>query len=303
MRTGLIGLGIMGRPMALNLLKAGYEVVIPDVDRGAAKEVAAAGAARASYEEIGKTCERIILMLPNGKVSKEVLFGEQGIAPFLKEGSIVCDMGSVAPSESRYCYDRLKAIGVGFVDAPVSGGEPGAIGATMAIMAGGDQADYEAMRPLFDVLGGSACLVGPSGSGSIAKLANQMIVNNTVAVVSEAFVLAAKAGADPEKVFEAIRGGLAGSAVLEMKIPKILARDFEPGGTITVIHKDLKNILDTAHETEVPVPYSAQLFEILQTLKIHGHAGDDQAGIVRYFERLADAEVRRTDLHADNRDD
>ncbi len=295
MKIGFIGLGIMGRPMALNLLKAGYELMIPDVNRGAAAEVEAAGAKRASYAEIGKACERIILMLPNGSVSKSVLFDEGGVASEIHRGTVICDMGSVSPEESRYCYEKLKDLGVGFIDAPVSGGEPGAINATMAIMAGGDAEDYDAMKPLFDVLGGSSCLVGPSGSGSIAKLANQMIVNNTVAVVSEAFVLAAKAGADPEKVFEAIRSGLAGSAVLEMKIPKILNRDFAPGGTIKVIRKDLKNILDTAHSAEVPVPYSAQLFEILQAMKVHGLDGEDQAAIAKYFEELAGAKVQRKD--------
>ena len=292
MKIGFIGLGIMGRPMALNLLKAGYELVIPNVKRGAAEEVAAAGAARASYQEIGRSCDRIILMLPNGAVSREVLFGENGVASDIKAGTVICDMGSVSPVESQECHKRLKELGVGFVDAPVSGGEPGAINATMAIMAGGDARDYEAMVPLFEVLGGSHTLVGPSGSGSVAKLTNQMIVNNTVAVVAEAFVLAAKAGADPEKVFEAIRGGLAGSAVLEMKLPKLLERDFKPGGTITIIRKDLKNILDTAHTVEVPVPYSAQLFEILQYLKVHGYDSEDQCAIARYFEQLADCEIK-----------
>lgn len=291
MKIGFIGLGIMGKPMALNLINAGYDLVIPDVNRGAASEVEAAGAMRASYADIGRICELIILMLPNGEVSKSVLFDMDGVASDIKEGTVVCDMGSVSPDQSRYCYDKLKALGVGFVDAPVSGGEIGAINATMAIMAGGDEKDYEAMKPVFDVLGGSSCLVGPSGSGSIAKLANQMIVNNTVAIVSEAFVLAAKAGADPAKVYEAIRGGLAGSAVLDMKIPMMLERNFKPGGTIKVIHKDLKNIIDTAHKTGVPIPYSSQLFEILQAMMVHGLEGDDQAGILKYFEKLADFEL------------
>ena len=163
----------------------------------------------------------------------------------------------------------------------------------MAIMAGGDQKDYDAMEPYFNVMGGSACLVGPAGCGSAAKLANQMIVNNTAAVISEAFVLASAAGADPEKVFEAIRGGLAGSAMLEMKIPMILDRNFKPGGTIAVIRKDLKNILDAAHAAGVPVPYSAQLFEILQTLIVHGHADEDQAAIAKYFEELANVQIMR----------
>ena len=190
---------------------------------------------------------------------------------------------------------KLKAKGVGFVDAPVSGGEPGAVAGTLAIMAGGDQKDFDAMKEYFDILGSSALLIGGSGSGSVTKLANQVIVNNTIAVVSEAFVLATKAGADPEKVYHAIRGGLAGSAVLDAKIPMIIERNFKPGGPIRINHKDIKNVVNTAHSIDVPIPYTAQLYEILQTLKIHGHMNDDHGGIVQYFEKLADVEVKKTE--------
>lgn len=172
-------------------------------------------------------------------------------------------------------------------------GEPGAVAGTLAIMAGGDQKDYDAMKPYFDILGASALLAGGPGSGSVTKLANQVIVNNTIAIVSEAFVLAVKAGANPEKVYEAIRGGLAGSAVLDAKMPMILERNFRPGGPIRINHKDIKNVISTAHEIDVPVPYTAQLYEILQTLKVHGHMEDDHCGIVQYFEKLADVEVKK----------
>ena len=153
----------------------------------------------------------------------------------------------------------------------------------------------EAMQEYFDILGSSALLIGESGSGSVTKLANQVIVNNTIAVVSEAFVLAAKAGADPKKVYEAIRGGLAGSAVMDAKIPMIIERNFKPGGPIRINHKDIKNVVNTAHSIDVPIPYTAQLYEILQTLKIHGHMNDDHGGIVQYFEKLADVEVKKTE--------
>ena len=152
-----------------------------------------------------------------------------------------------------------------------------------------------AMKEYFDILGSSALLIGGSGSGSVTKLANQVIVNNTIAVVSEAFVLATKAGADPEKVYHAIRGGLAGSAVLDAKIPMIIERNFKPGGPIRINHKDIKNVVNTAHSIDVPIPYTAQLYEILQTLKIHGHMNDDHGGIVQYFEKLADVEVKKTE--------
>ena len=295
MKTGFIGLGIMGRPMAKNLLKAGKELLVSDLNKEAVADAVNAGAQEATYAEIGAQCDRIIIMVPSGAISKYILFGENGVASTIKEGAIVCDMSSVTPVESKECYDGLKAKGVGFLDAPVSGGEPGAVNGTLAIMAGGDAEDFEAMQEYFDILGSSALLIGESGSGSVTKLANQVIVNNTIAVVSEAFVLAAKAGADPKKVYEAIRGGLAGSAVLDAKIPMIIERNFKPGGPIRINHKDIKNVVNTAHSIDVPIPYTAQLYEILQTLKIHGHMEDDHGGIVQYFEKLAGIEVKKFD--------
>ena len=293
MKAGFIGLGIMGRPMAKNLLKAGVEVVCADLNKEAVADVVANGGKEASYAEIGAECPVIITMVPSGDIVKSILFGEGGVASTIKEGTLVCDMSSVTPVESQYCYEKLKEKGVGFVDAPVSGGEPGAVAGSLAIMCGGDQKDFDAMKPFFDILGNSALLIGPSGSGSTAKLANQMIVNNTIAVVSEAFVFAAKAGADPEKVYQAIRGGLAGSAVMDAKIPMIIDRNFKPGGPIRINHKDIKNCVNSAHAIDVPIPYTAQLYEILQTLKIHGHMNDDHGGIVQYFEKLAGCEVKR----------
>lgn len=295
MKVGFIGLGIMGRPMAKNLLRAGEELLVADLNKEAVTDVVAAGATEATYAEIGAQCERIIIMVPSGEISKAILFGEGGVASTVKAGTIVCDMSSVTPVESQECYEGLKKLGVGFLDAPVSGGEPGAIAGSLAIMAGGDQADFDAFGKYFDILGNSALLIGGSGSGSVTKLANQVIVNNTIAVVSEAFVLAAKAGADPAKVYQAIRGGLAGSAVLDAKIPMIIERNFKPGGPIRINHKDIKNVVNTAHSIDVPIPYTAQLYEILQTLKIHGHMGDDHGGIVQYFEMLADIEVKKVD--------
>ena len=294
MKAGFIGLGIMGRPMAKNLLKAGgFELLVSDLNQEAVADVAAAGGRPASYAEIGAECEIIITIVPTGAIVQDILFGPDGVASTIKKGALVCDMSSVTPVESRQCHERLSAMGVGFLDAPVSGGETGAVDGALAIMCGGEQKDFDRMKPLFDVLGKSALLIGPCGSGSTAKLANQMIVNNTIAVVSEALVFATKAGADPEKVYQAIRGGLAGSAVLDSKAPMIVARNFKPGGPIRINHKDIKNCVATAHELDVPIPYTAQLYEILQTLKIHGHMNDDHGGIVQYFEQLADVEVKK----------
>ena len=244
---------------------------------------------------IGETCEILFTSLPNGSIVQSVLFGEEGVASALKAGAVVCDCSSVTPGESRFCWEKLHEQGVGFVDAPMSGGEPGAVAGTLAFMAGGEQKDFDAVKPYLEMMGASALLVGGPGIGSVTKLANQVIVNNTIAVVSEAFVLAVKAGADPVKVYEAIRGGLAGSAVLDAKIPMIVERNFKPGGKISINHKDMKNVINTAHELDVPVPYSAQLFEILQSLKIHGHMEDDHGGIVQYFEALADVVVKKRD--------
>lgn len=287
-QVGFIGLGIMGKPMAKNLLKAGVPVAVFDINEEALAEVTAAGAEKRNCREIGAECSIIITMVPSGDIVQDILFGKDGVASDIKPGTVVCDMSSVLPSESQTCYQKLKALGVGFVDAPVSGGEPGAIDGTLAIMCGGDQEDFDAMKPYFDILGSSAILVGPSGSGATTKLVNQMIVNNTIAVVSEAFVYAAKAGADLEKVYQAIRGGLAGSNVLDAKVPMILERNFKPGGPIRINHKDIKNVILSAHALDVPVPYTAQLFEILQSLKVHGHMEDDHGVIVQYFEALAD---------------
>lgn len=294
-KIGFIGLGIMGKPMAKNLLKAGIDLMVCDLNEQAVKEVVECGARAASYHEIGETCDIVFLILPNGDISKSVLFDEDGVAQTLTEGKIVCDMSSVTPVESKECFERLAKIGVGFVDSPVSGGEPGAVNGTLAFMAGGRQEDFDKLMPYYDIMGSSAVLIGDSGSGSVTKLANQIIVNNTIAIVSEAFVMATKAGADPVKVYEAIRGGLAGSAVLDAKIPMIVARNFVPGGKISINHKDIKNVVNTAHAIDVPIPYSAQLYEILQTLKIHGHMNDDHGGIVQYFEALADVQVKKKD--------
>lgn len=294
-KIGFIGLGIMGKPMAKNLLKAGVELLVCDLNEEAVKEVTMAGAETGSYAQIGEQCEIIFLILPNGDISKSVLFDENGVASALTPGKIVCDMSSVTPVESKECFDRLMEQGVGFVDAPVSGGEPGAVGGTLAFMAGGRQEDFDALTPYFEIMGSSAVRIGDNGSGSVTKLANQIIVNNTIAIVSEAFVLATKAGADPVKVYEAIRGGLAGSAVLDAKVPMMVERNFVPGGKISINHKDIKNVVNTAHALDVPIPYSAQLYEILQTLKVHGHMNDDHAGIVQYFEALADVQVKKVE--------
>ncbi len=291
-KVGFIGLGIMGRPMAKNLLNGGVDLMVSDLNQTVVDELVSLGAASGSYKEIGEQCDVILTILPNGAIVQNVLFGEGGVAEGLTAGKLVCDLSSVTADESQTCYNKLKERGVGFVDAPVSGGEPGAIAGTLAIMCGGDQADFEKLQPYFNIMGSSSLLIGPSGSGSITKLANQVIVNLGIATVSEALVMATKAGADPYKVYQAIRGGLAGSAVLDAKAPMMCARNFKPGGKISINHKDIKNVINTAHSLDIPMPLTAQLFEIMQYLKVHDYMGEDHSGIVHYFEDLAGVEVR-----------
>ena len=291
-RIGFIGLGIMGAPMASNLCKAGYPPAVYDLNPTAVQRLTAQGSRELPPSAMGAECDVLFTILPNGSVVDSVLFGPGGAAADLRPGSLVVDMSSVTPEESRSFSTRLKDRGVGFLDAPVSGGEPKAIDGTLAFMVGGSQDDFQRAWPYFQAMGASALLVGPCGCGSTAKLANQIIVNLTSAAGAEALVLATKAGADPEKVYQAIRGGLAGSTVLDVKAPMMLARHFVPGGKISINLKDIKNVMSSAHAMDVPLPLTAQLLEIMQSLKVGGHLDDDHAGIVQYFERLAGVEVR-----------
>ena len=286
-QIGFIGLGIMGLPMAKRLLEAGYQLLVNDVSQERVEILTRLGARSAACSQIGQECGLVFTILPNGSIVQRVLFAPDGVAGSLAPGSLVVDMSSVTPGDSKICAEKLGTLGGRFLDSPVSGGEPGAVNGTLAFMVGGDSADFERAKPCFEVMGASATLVGPVGSGSVTKLANQIIVNMGIAAVSEAMVLATRAGADPGRVFQAIRGGLAGSAVLEAKAPMMLRRDFKPGGKISINHKDVKNVIATAHELDVPLPLTAQLFEIMQALKVGGHMDEDHSGIVQYFERLA----------------
>lgn len=292
-KVGFIGLGIMGKPMAKQMVQKGSELYVFDLVESAMNELEALGAKKSTPAEIGNLCDVVFMILPHGGIVKSSLFGENGVAKTLKPGSVVVDMSSVTPVDSKYCYDELKKNGVFFLDAPVSGGEPKAIDGTLSFMVGGDEEAYEKVLPLLKQMGSSAVLVGGSGSGSTTKLANQIIVNLNIAALGEGLVFAMKAGVDPEKVYEAIRGGLAGSAVMEAKAPMIMNRNFKPGGKISINHKDIKNVVNTAHELDIPVPLSAQLFEIMQGLKVRGLLDEDHGAIVKHFEALAGVEVKK----------
>ena len=289
-RVGFIGLGIMGCPMSKNLLakNPGMELLVYDIDKAATEQITAVGAVAASPAEIGG-CDVIFTILPNGDIVYDTILAMKDT---LHSGSLFVDMSSVTPEDSRKCAEKLAEFGVEFLDAPVSGGEPKAIDGTLSFMVGGSEAAYSRALPLFMSMGASSVHIGAVGTGSITKLANQVIVNLTIAAVSEGLVLATKAGADPEKVYKAIRGGLAGSTVLDAKAPMILERNFKAGGKISVNHKDIKNVLTCAHSADVPLPLSATLFEIMQSLKIDGLMENDHGAIVRFYEKLAGVEVR-----------
>lgn len=287
MKVGFIGLGIMGKPMAKNVLKEGYELMVFDFNKAAVAEVVAAGAKEgATGKEVAEFADVVITMLPNSPNVKAALFSENGIASGLTAGKTIIDMSSISPVASREFAASLAESGVEFLDAPVSGGEPGAIAGTIAIMVGGKKEIFDTYYDLMMTMGSSATYVGEVGAGNVTKLANQMIVAINIAAVSEAFALATKAGVDPQLVFEAIKGGLAGSNVMNQKAPKILSRNFDPGFRIELHMKDLQNTLDTAHEINVSVPFTSQMMEIMQSLKIHGMEKEDHSAITKYYESI-----------------
>ncbi|MGI1832036.1 MULTISPECIES: 2-hydroxy-3-oxopropionate reductase [Bacillus] len=293
-KIGFIGLGIMGKPMAFNLLKAGHTVTVFDIHTEAVLALKEVGAnAAASAAETASVSDIIITMLPKGEHVEAVVAGEQGILATAKPGTIIIDMSSISPVTSRALAALAKQHQVEFIDAPVSGGEPKAIDGTLAIMAGGEVEIFEQVKDVLYAMGTDVVLVGSNGSGTTAKLANQIIVNLNIAAMSEALVLAAKSGIAIDKMYEAIRGGLAGSAVLDAKVPLILERNFEPGGRIDINLKDLTNVMETAHDIGVPLPLSSQLLEIFHALKADGKSGLDHGGIVQYYEKMAHVEVKK----------
>jgi 2-hydroxy-3-oxopropionate reductase len=294
MRIGFIGLGIMGKPMAKNLLKAGHTLVVYDIVDAPVKELVASGAmAGSSPRDVAAQNDLIITMLPNSPHVKKAVLGEGGVIEGARPGSVLVDMSSIAPLASREVAAELAKKGIEMLDAPVSGGEPKAIEGTLAIMVGGKEAVFEKVKDVLLKMGSSAVLCGDIGAGNVTKLANQIIVALNIAAMSEAFALATKAGVDPERVFNAIKGGLAGSTVLNAKAPMVLEGNYKPGFRIELHIKDLQNALDTAHETGVPIPLTSQIMEIMQALKVDGKQTDDHGGIIQFYEKLAGVKVRK----------
>ena len=292
MKIGFIGLGIMGKPMSKNLLKAGHELLVYDIVPEAVQEVVSAGAQCASSNaQVAQECSFIITMLPNGPQVKEVLLGEGGVLSSAKAGTLIVDMSSIAPGVSIECEARAREYGMRMIDAPVSGGEPKAIDGSLSIMCGGAQADFDEAYPVLMQMGSSAVLTGSIGSGNTTKLCNQIIVGVNIAAVSEALVLAAKAGVDPELVYNAIRGGLAGSTVLDAKAPMMMNRNFNPGFRIDLHIKDLRNTMETAREIGVPTFLTEKVLEMMIALSEDGEGSNDHSGLARYYERAAGVEI------------
>ncbi|MGZ8473993.1 MAG: 2-hydroxy-3-oxopropionate reductase, partial [Candidatus Deferrimicrobiaceae bacterium] len=264
MKTGFIGLGIMGKPMAKNLMKAGYRLVVFDTNAAPMKELAAAGAeTAASPKEVAEKCDVVVTMLPNSPHVRAVVSGPRGVIEGAGPGKTVIDMSSIAPLASREIASLLAEKGVEMLDAPVSGGEPKAIDGTLSVMVGGKKDVFERCYPIMKSMAASVVRVGDAGAGNVAKLANQIVVALNIAAMSEALVLAAKAGVQPDLVYQAIRGGLAGSTVLDAKAPLVMDRKFSPGFRVNLHIKDLGNVLETSREIGVPLPLTAAVMEMM----------------------------------------
>lgn len=293
-KIGFIGLGIMGKPMSKKLLNAGYELIVYNRSQEAVKELAAVGAEVSdSPKNLASQVEVIITMLPDSPEVTEVALGERGIIMGAKPGSILIDMSSISPLAVRKVAQKLNEKGIRMLDAPVSGGEPKAIDGTLSVMVGGLKEDFEECLPIFAPLSASTVLCGEIGAGNVTKLANQIIVAGNIAAMGEALTLATKLGVDPEKLYQAIRGGLAGSAVLDAKLPIVLDRKFDPGFKVKLHIKDLQNTLNTGHVVGVSLPLTSTVMEMMQALVVDGLEEADHSALVKYFEKLANIEMKR----------
>jgi 2-hydroxy-3-oxopropionate reductase len=294
MKIGFIGLGIMGQPMARNVLKGGHQVVAYDIVPALLDAAASAGAARgASCRDVAARSEIVITMLPDGPQVEQAILGADGVLQGAAAGTVVVDMSSISPLVSQKVGAACAARGVEFLDAPVSGGEPKAVDGTLAIMVGGKPGVFETVAPLLGLMGASVTLTGPVGAGNVTKLANQIMVACNIAAMGEALVLATKCGLDPEVVFQAVKGGLAGSTVLNAKAPMVIGRNFKPGFRIRLHEKDLRNALLAAESVKVPLPLTSLVQQMLIALMNSGSGDLDHSAIVTFIEDLAQTKVQR----------
>jgi 2-hydroxy-3-oxopropionate reductase len=292
-RVGFIGLGIMGKPMAKNLLKAGFPLVVFSRSKGSVAKLVKEGALSAdSSKGVAERAELIITMLPDSPEVKEVVLGEGGVIQGVKPGAVVIDMSSINPLVTQEIARTLDVKGVKMLDAPVSGGETGAIQGTLAIMVGGEKKVFEDCLEILKAMGKNIVHVGGIGAGGYVKLVNQIIVALNIASVGEAFCLGVKAGLDPQVIYQAIRGGLAGSQVLETKAPMIFQRNFKPGFKIKLHQKDLQNALSTAKDLGVPLPLSSFVQQIFVSLRTEGRGDEDHSALATFFEKMAQVEIK-----------
>jgi 2-hydroxy-3-oxopropionate reductase len=293
-KIGFVGLGIMGYPMAVNLIKAKYNLTVYDVFREKADALLKIGASvAASPREVAAQSEIVITMLPSNEVVREVLAGAEGVFNGAKQGTIVIDMSSSSPTLIKELHAKAVEKGLCMLDAPVSGGEPKAIDGSLAIMVGGAREDFERVKEILQAMGSTVTYIGSIGSGNVAKLANQIIVAINIAAISEAISFTSKAGLDPEVVYHAIRGGLAGSTVMDAKLPMMYNRDFKPGARMMVHIKDLRNALEMAHEISAALPLSSQILEYMYSLKAEGKENIDHGGLVQFYEKISHVVVQK----------
>lgn len=286
-KIGFIGLGIMGKPMAKNLLKAGYELTVYTLESETVQEMETLGAKGASTNrEVAENSEIIFTMVPNSPQVRQAVLGENGVLEGMKPGSILVDTSSINPTESKAICAEVEKKGCYMIDAPVSGGEPKAIEGTLAFMCGGRQEIFDQVKDILSCMGSSVTLCGDIGAGNATKLANQIIVACNIAALSEALSLGKKMGVNPESIFHAIRGGLAGSTVMEAKAPMMLEHNFKPGFRIELHVKDLNNAMDAAEITDTRLPLTESVLEMMKTLHQQGKGGNDHSGLMEYYEQL-----------------
>jgi 2-hydroxy-3-oxopropionate reductase len=288
--VGFIGLGIMGKPMAENLIEAGYDLVAYNRTSEKAGELDGATVAE-TPREVAEQSDITITMLPDSPQVEEVLAGEDGVLEGIKEGALIVDMSTISPVVTEELSEKANEKGASMLDAPVSGGDVGAIEGTLSIMVGGSEGDFERARPLFEVMGGTVTHVGPVGTGQVVKAANQIVVALTIEAVSEALVLGSKGGVAPEKILDVLGGGLAGNKVMEVKREKMLEHSFDPGFRVELHHKDLGIALAAGREYGVTLPVTAIVDQMLETLKMRGRGDQDHSALLTLIEESSGHEI------------
>ncbi len=297
MKIGFIGLGIMGKPMAKNLLKAGHELRVYDRAKAHVDEVVEFGKGKAvvaaNAVDTAKGAELVLTMLPNSPHVKSVMLEDDKVAEHMEKGATFIDMSSINPIASREISEELAKYEIEMLDAPVSGGEPKAIDGTLSFMVGGKKEVFEKFKPVLEAMGSSIVLCGGIGAGNVTKLCNQIVVAVNIAAVSEALMLGKKAGVNPDDIYKAIRGGLAGSTVMDAKAPMIMDRNFKPGFKIDLHIKDLTNVMDAAKSVDSPIPLTAQVFEMMKILHGDGQGQSDHSALALVYEKMANTQITR----------